>query len=402
MDSLKELFKIGNGPSSSHTMGPERAAKRFKAKNPDAAKFVVELYGSLALTGKGHLTDYIIIETLKPVETEIVWMPDYVHPYHTNGMKFIALDANGNEMDSWLVFSVGGGTIMEEGQQRQGGTTVYPLGTMKQIMEWCEKNKKELWEYVVENEGEEIWPFLDEIRVAFENAVENGLSKTGLLPGTIKLPRRAQSFYRKARQDNSRNGFTGKIFAYTLAVSEENGAGGRVVTAPTCGAAGVIPGLLYALKEEYKLDEKEMLKGIAIAGIIGNVIKENATISGAEGGCQAEVGSACAMAAAMACFFLGGSLEQIEYAAEMALEHHLGLTCDPVGGYVQIPCIERNAAAAVRALDSANYALYTDGKHTVSFDQVVITMGETGKDLKHEYRETSLGGLAKFNFGSEC
>jgi L-serine dehydratase len=383
-------------------MGPERAAKRFKAKNPDAAKFVVELYGSLALTGKGHLTDYIIIETLKPVETEIVWMPDYVHPYHTNGMKFIALDANGNEMDSWLVFSVGGGTIMEEGQQRQGGTTVYPLGTMKQIMEWCEKNKKELWEYVVENEGEEIWPFLDEIRVAFENAVENGLSKTGLLPGTIKLPRRAQSFYRKARQDNSRNGFTGKIFAYTLAVSEENGAGGRVVTAPTCGAAGVIPGLLYALKEEYKLDEKEMLKGIAIAGIIGNVIKENATISGAEGGCQAEVGSACAMAAAMACFFLGGSLEQIEYAAEMALEHHLGLTCDPVGGYVQIPCIERNAAAAVRALDSANYALYTDGKHTVSFDQVVITMGETGKDLKHEYRETSLGGLAKFNFGSEC
>ena len=402
MDSLRELFKVGNGPSSSHTMGPERAAKRFKAENPDAAAFRVELYGSLALTGKGHLTDYIIVETLKPAPTEIVWMPDFVHPYHTNGMKFIALDAQGNETKSWLVFSVGGGSIMEEGELRHGNSKVYTLGKLREIIKWCEKNKKELWEYVIEYEGESIWFFLDQIRTAMEAAVESGLSKTGILPGTIRLPRRAQNFYRKARNDHSRNGFTGKIFAYTLAVAEENGAGGRVVTAPTCGAAGIIPGLMYALKEEYKLDNKEVLKGLAIAGLIGNIIKENATISGAEGGCQAEVGSACAMAAAMACFILGGSIDQIEYAAEMALEHHLGLTCDPVGGYVQIPCIERNAAAAVRALDAANYALYTDGKHTVSFDQVVETMGETGRDLKEEYKETSLGGLAKFSFESEC
>ncbi len=402
MDSLRELFKVGNGPSSSHTMGPERAAKRFKAENPGAASFKVELYGSLALTGKGHLTDYIIIETLKPKATEIVWMPDYVHPYHTNGMRFIALNENGEELNSWLVFSVGGGTIMEEGQQRQGASKVYSFGTMDDIINWCEKNKKELWEFVIESEGESIWYFLDQIRIAMENAVQTGLSKTGVLPGTIRLQRRAQSFFRKARNDSTRNGFVGKIFAYALAVSEENGGGGRVVTAPTCGAAGVIPGLMYALKEEYNLSNEEISKGLAIAGLIGNIIKENATISGAEGGCQAEVGSACAMAAGMACFILGGSTEQIEYAAESALEHHLGLTCDPVGGYVQIPCIERNAAAAVRALDAAHYALYTDGKHTISFDQVVNTMKETGKDLKEEYKETSLGGLAKYKFTGNC
>jgi L-serine dehydratase len=273
---------------------------------------------------------------------------------------------------------------------------------MDDIVEWCNANRKDLWEYVVEFEGESIMPFLERIWEAMEEAVKSGISKTGVLPGTIKYPRKAQMFYRKARRDNTRSGFTGKIFAYTLAVSEENGGGGKVVTAPTCGAAGIIPGLLYALREEYDLPKSEVLRGLAVAGIIGNVIKQNATISGAEGGCQAEVGAACAMAAGMATFILGGSIEQIEYSAEIALEHHLGLTCDPVGGYVQIPCIERNAAAAVRALDAANYSLYTDGKHTVSFDQVVQTMKETGRDLKEAYKETSLGGLAKFNFDANC
>lgn len=402
MDSLRELFKIGNGPSSSHTMGPERAAKKFKADNPDASAFRVELYGSLAATGKGHLTDWIIIETLKPKETEILWKSEVSYDYHTNGMRFFALDSEENIIKEWLVFSVGGGTIMEDGQARQGGSSVYPLGTMTEIMDWCTKNRKELWEYVEEMEGSSIWPFLEKIWEAMESCIKTGISRTGVLPGTLKYPRKAQSFYRKARRDNSRNGFTGKIFAYTLAVSEENGGGGRVVTAPTCGASGVIPGLLYALKEEYNLSEDEVLKGLAIAGLIGNIIKENATISGAEGGCQAEVGAACSMAAGMSTFLLGGSLKQIEYSAEIALEHHLGLTCDPVGGYVQIPCIERNAAAAVRALDAANYSLYTDGQHSVSFDQVVLTMKETGRDLKCEYKETSLGGLAKFNFDAEC
>ena len=402
MDSLKELFKIGNGPSSSHTMGPERAAKKFKEKNFKAAKFEVELYGSLALTGKGHLTDWIIIETMKPIPTEIIWKPEVVHRYHTNGMLFKAFDENNNKIDEWLVFSVGGGTIMEHYQERKGVQSIYRLNTMKDIQEWCEQNHKEYWEYVVECEGEDIFNFLKEIWEAMKSAVEKGINTTGILPGSLKYPRKASNFYRKARNNRSRGGFLGRIFAYTLAVSEENGAGGRVVTAPTCGACGVLPGLLYAMKEEYDLNEEEILKSLAIAGLIGNLIKENATISGAEGGCQAEIGSACAMAAAMACFLLGGSLSQIEYAAEMALEHHLGLTCDPVGGYVQVPCIERNAAASARALDAAAYSLYTDGKHKVTFDQVVRTMGETGKDLKQEYRETSLGGLAKFTFNAEC
>lgn len=398
MDSLKELFKIGNGPSSSHTMGPERAAKRFKSENPNAASFKAELYGSLALTGKGHLTDWIIIETLKPQPTEIVWKPEVIHDYHTNGMKLFAYDEDGNLMNDWLVFSVGGGTIMEEGQARKGGAEVYSLSTMEDIMKWCNENNKELWEYVVAMEGEGIWDFLEEIWEAMSAAVKTGLSKSDVLPGALKYPRKAQTIYRKATKQNSPDAFRGKIFAYTLAVSEENGGGGRVVTSPTCGAAGVVPGLLYALREEYDLPKEEVLKGLAIAGLIGNLIKENATISGAEGGCQAEIGAACAMAAGMAAFLLGGFLEQIEYAAEMALEHHLGLTCDPIGGYVQVPCIERNAKAAVRALDSVIYSLYTDGKHLVSFDQVVETMKKTGHDLRYEYKETSLGGLADLKF----
>ncbi len=402
MDSLKELFKIGNGPSSSHTMGPERAAKKFKMENPDADSFKVELYGSLAATGKGHLTDWVIEETLKPKITEIIWMPEFVHEFHTNGMKFIAKDKDGNKTKEWLVFSVGGGTIVEDGESRGGTNKVYPLTTMDGVIKWCKSNQKELWEYVVEMEDPSIWAFLEKIWEAMEQSVKTGLSKTGVLPGTLKYPRKAQMFYRKARRDDLRNGYLGKIFAYTLAVSEENGGGGRVVTAPTCGAAGIIPGLLYALKEEYDLSMEETLRGLAIAGLIGNLIKENATISGAEGGCQAEVGAGCAMAAGMAAFILGGSLDQIEYAAEMALEHHLGLTCDPVGGYVQIPCIERNAAAAVRALDAANYSLFTDGHHSVSFDNVVLTMKQTGLDMKCEYKETSLGGLAKFDFNAKC
>jgi len=291
---------------------------------------------------------------------------------------------------------------MEHYQERKGAQAIYQLNSMDEIKKWCEDNQKELWEYVVECEGKEIFEFLKEIWEAMKEAVERGINTTGVLPGTLKYPRKASNFYRKARNNHSRGGFLGRIFAYTLAVSEENGGGGKVVTAPTCGACGVVPGLLYALREEYDLQEDEILKSLAIAGLIGNLIKENATISGAEGGCQAEVGSACSMAAAMACFLLGGSLAQIEYAAEMALEHHLGLTCDPVGGYVQVPCIERNAAAAARALDAAAYSLYTDGKHKVTFDQVVKTMGETGKDLKEEYKETSLGGLAKFTFNAEC
>ncbi|MDP0487910.1 MAG: L-serine ammonia-lyase [Fusobacterium sp. JB019] len=396
MDSLKELFKIGNGPSSSHTMGPERAARKFKKEVSNAEKYKVELYGSLALTGKGHLTDWIVEKTLGKEKTEIIWKPEFIHPFHPNAMKFFAYDKNGDEIKNWLVFSVGGGTIIEEGQERNSRSTVYPLKKMDDILEWCESNKKELWEYVFQYEDKNIKLFLLDIWQAMKEAVERGIIKEGVLPGSIGLKRRAAVFYKKARTEGKVRAFRGKLFAHTLAVSEENAAGGRVVTAPTCGAAGVIPGTLYTLVGTFELSDDEIVKALAIAGLIGNIVKENASISGAEAGCQAEVGTACAMAAGMATFIMGGTKEQIEYASEMALEHSLGLTCDPVGGYVQIPCIERNASAAARALDTANYAIYTDGIHSVSFDDVVITMKETGKDMKKEYRETSLGGLAKY------
>ena len=284
---------------------------------------------------------------------------------------------------------------MEASESRIGRSEIYPLTKLEDIIKWCKDNCKELWEYVEEYEDKDIWAYLMKIWHSMEKTIDIGLSKTGVLPGTLKYPRKAQMFYKKARREGSRLKNTGLTFAYALAVSEENGGGGIVVTAPTCGACGVVPAVLRSIKEELSLDEEEILKGLAIGGLIGNLIKENASISGAEVGCQGEVGAACSMAAAIATYFYGGTLRQIEYAAEMALEHHLGMTCDPVGGYVQVPCIERNAVAAERALSAANYSLFTDGSHRVSFDEVVITMMETGKDLKCAYRETSEGGLAK-------
>jgi len=395
MDSLRELYKIGNGPSSSHTMGPQKAAQIFKDNNTNAQSFKVELYGSLAATGKGHLTDWIIIETLKPLSCEIVWKPEVVKEFHTNGMNFHSLDKDGNILNSWEVFSVGGGSIMEASAKRTGEKGLYPLTKLEDIIVWCNEHSKELWEYIEEYEGKEIWDYLKTIWYSMEKTIETGLNKTGVLPGTLKYPRKAQMFYKKARREGNRLKNTGLTFAYALAVSEENGGGGVVVTAPTCGACGVVPSVLRSIKEELSLDENEVLKGLAIGGLIGNLVKENASISGAEVGCQGEVGVACSMGAAIATYFYGGNLRQIEYASEMALEHHLGMTCDPVGGYVQVPCIERNAVAAERALSAANYSLFTDGQHRVSFDEVVITMMETGKDLKCAYRETSEGGLAK-------
>ncbi len=396
MDSLKELFKIGCGPSSSHTMGPERAAKKFGKENENAHSFRVELYGSLAATGKGHLTDWIIEETLKPRKTEIVWKPEYVHPYHTNGMKFTALDENGNALNEWLVFSVGGGTIKDLSDAGSRTEEVYKLNKLDDIIKWCKENNKELWQYVEECEGKDIWNHLKDILDTMHNAVSEGIEKDGILPGKLRLQRRAKGFYDKIKGQHNYHAITKKIFAYALAVAEQNSSAGTIVTAPTCGAAGVIPGLLRAMREEHNLDEETCLKALAIGGLIGNLIKQNATISGAEAGCQAEIGAACSMASAMAAYILGGTLEQIEYAAEMGMEHHLGMTCDPVGGYVQIPCIERNAIVAVRSLNTADYALSTDGHHTISFDQVVITMKETGKDMCPSYKETSIGGLAKY------
>ena len=395
MDSLKELYKIGNGPSSSHTMGPQKAATIFKERTPDAKSYRVTLYGSLAATGKGHLTDWIIAETMEPKDTEILWRPDMVKAFHTNGMLFEALDETGTVMQTWEIFSVGGGTIAEEHSSGRGAKRIYPNSKLDDIIQECREHNKELWEYVEENEAADIWDYLKIIWETMCDSIERGISKSGVLPGDLKYPRKAQMFYKRARLQDKRLKSTGNIFAYALATSEENGSGGIVVTAPTCGSAGVVPGVLRALKEDYDLGEDEILKALAVGGIIGNLVKENASISGAEVGCQGEVGAACAMAAAMAAYLFGGSLSQIDYAAEMALEHHLGMTCDPVGGYVQVPCIERNAVAAVRAINAAEYTLFTDGSHRISFDQVVVTLAETGRDLKCGYRETSLAGLAK-------
>lgn len=398
MDTLKELYKIGCGPSSSHTIGPQRAVKRVREKFPNADSFIVELWGSLAATGKGHFTDWIIIETFKPLQVEIKWMPNFIHELHTNGMKFIALDKNKSPVGEQIIFSVGGGTIknLEELLDTSPKKEIYPLNTMSEIIKWCKANNKELWQYVDEFEDSSIWEHLREIYKAMDEAVSNGLGKEDVLPGPLKYPRKAKEMYEKALTKRASLVLTNKIFAYALAVSEENASIGQVVTAPTCGASGVIPGLLRGMREEYELDEDKILKGLAIAGLIGNLIKHNATISGAEGGCQAEVGAACSMGAAMATYFMGGNIDQIEYAAESAMEHHLGMTCDPVGGFVIIPCIERNAICSVRALNTAVYCLSTDGSHTISFDEVVKTMKETGKDMCSAYKETSDGGLAKY------
>lgn len=396
MDSLRELFKVGRGPSSSHTIGPERACKKAMEKFPAADSYEIELWGSLAATGKGHRTDWVIEETLKPKKVNIIWKKDFVHKLHTNGIKFIPLDKNGNKIGEWVVFSVGGGTIKDIDEIQQATNRVYTLNKMDDILKWCKENKKEIWQYVEYCEGPGIWEYLKEIDQAMTKAVANGLSKDGILPGPLKYPRKAKEIYKKIFNKRASLVLTNKIFAYSLAVSEENASYGTVVTAPTCGAAGVIPGLLNALKEEYELKEKHVLRGLAIAGLFGNLIKHNATISGAEGGCQAEIGAACSMAAAMAAYFMRGTNEQIEYAAECAMEHHLGMTCDPVGGWVQIPCIERNAVCSVRAFNTATFCLSTDGEHTISFDQVVITMKETGRDMCSAYKETSIGGLAKY------
>ncbi len=393
MKSLRELFRIGKGPSSSHTMGPNRAAKLFGARNGDAASFQVTLYGSLAATGKGHMTDVAIEEALCPLApVEILWRPDVFLPEHPNGMKFRALDYEGNLMDEWLCYSVGGGALnIDETRE------VYEMNTLSEIQAWCEHNGRGYWEYVDLCEPD-IWEYLQTVWEAMKASVERGLEHEGVLPGPLNLPRKASVYYVKASGYKQHLQTRGLVYAYALAVSEENASGGTIVTAPTCGSCGVLPSVLYHLSNGHKFSDTKILHAMATAGIIGNVVKTNASISGAEVGCQGEVGVACAMASAAACQLFGGSPAQIEYAAEMGLEHHLGMTCDPICGLVQIPCIERNAFAATRALDSNLYAAFSDGKHRITFDHVVDVMKQTGKDLPSLYKETSTGGLAaKFN-----
>ncbi|MDN9294232.1 L-serine ammonia-lyase [Clostridioides difficile] len=395
MDTLKELFKIGSGPSSSHTMGPQRAAERFKNENPDAESFRAILYGSLAATGKGHLTDYIIEKTIAPKKVEIVWEEDIIKDFHPNGMKFEALDKDKNVTAEWTVYSVGGGTIAEEGQRNSKSNSIYHLDTMDEIVKWCKENNKTLVDFVLECEPKDIKDYINTIKDAMRKSIDDGLSTDEIIPGKLLLKRRASTFYNAYKKDKS---FSTLVYAYALAASEQNASGNIIVTAPTCGSAGVIPGIFFAMQDFYNYDDEKIIEALLVAGIIGNIIKTNASISGAEVGCQGEVGAACSMAAAAVAYLKGGTIDHIEYAAEIALEHHLGMTCDPVYGYVQIPCIERNAMAAQRAYDAANYALLTDGSHSVSLDQVVETMKETGIDMMDKYKETAKGGLAKHFF----
>lgn len=397
MKSIRELFRIGTGPSSSHTMGPRQAAEIFMARNKAAQGFEVTLYGSLAATGKGHMTDSAILDVLNQsgMPVKILWEPDTFLPYHPNAVRFKSLDQVGFPQEEAIFYSVGGGAIEEDGKPLEGSPEIYTLNTMSEIMDYCEKSGRSYWEYVEQCEGYGIWEYLTKVWETMKAAVEKGLNTEGRLPGPLNLQRKAPSYFVKANgyKDNLKS--RGLTFAYALAVSEENASRGTIVTAPTCGSSGVLPGVLYHLWKSRNFPETRILHALATAGLFGNVVKQNASISGAEVGCQGEVGVACAMAAAAASQLFGGSPAQIEYAAEMGLEHHLGMTCDPVCGLVQIPCIERNAYAAARALDANIFSSFTDGGHRVSFDHLVEVMKETGHDLPSLYKETGTGGLAK-------
>lgn len=399
-------------------MAPRKAAELFYQRHPDAVHYEVTLYGSLAATGKGHLTDVAIQQSIPGIQ--ILWEPHVFKPFHPNGMEFRAYDAVGTETARWLVYSIGGGALAEEQDPQDplqlplqmGRVSKLPSSietnsapslrregrggsSLSSILRYCESSGKGYWEYVEECEGADIWDYLRLVWQTMVEAVERGIDAEGVLPGPLHLRRKANSYFVKASgyRDNIRT--RALVFAYALAVAEENAAGGKIVTAPTCGSCGVMPGVLYHLWKSKDFSEMRILHALATAGLIGNVVKHNASISGAEVGCQGEVGVACAMAAAAATQLFGGSVAQIEYAAEMGLEHHLGMTCDPVCGLVQIPCIERNAYAAARALDANLYASFTDGNHRVSFDKVVEVMKQTGHDLPSLYKETGEGGLAK-------
>ena len=396
MQSLKELFKVGSGPSSSHTMGPKKAAEIFKQKNSDADSFEVILYGSLALTGKGHLTDYIIKEVLKPIPTTLHFNLDEKCTVHPNTLDLIAYK-NEKTIDKIRVYSVGGGTIKIEGQKESDAQKIYTLTTFEKIKAYCKEKNINLYDYVCEVEGkEEITEYLKQIWDAMQSAINRGLSTSGTIPGSLKLKRKAKQIFEFMLDEETPEIRRNRILSgYSYAVSEENASGGVIVTAPTCGACGVLPAVLYYMKTEKNYSDEKIIEGLAVAGLIGNLVKTNASISGAECGCQAEVGTACSMAAAAAAHILGLGISRIENSAEVAMEHHLGLTCDPVYGYVQIPCIERNAVAAMRALDATYLSLMLGKQKYIPFDMVVETMYETGKDLNSHYRETSSGGLAK-------
>ncbi len=399
MKSIKTLYKIGIGPSSSHSMGPKRAVRHFLDQLAETAfaRIEVALYGSLAATGKGHLTDKAISDELSGYAFQILWLPDVFLPVHPCGLKIKALDSEGTTVLERCYYSIGGGELTDERGRALESTynEVYPDDTIEAALGWCRWQKADFTDYVITHEGADLMTFLRQIWGTMAQAVRRGLAAKGVLPGGLNLLRRACAMQHQAHERIGMLRDLNLLSAYALAVAEENAAGGTIVTAPTCGACGIVPAVLYYFHKHYHMSEENILRALATAGLFGVSVAQRASISGAEIGCQGEIGTACAMASAAAAQLLSGTPPQVEYAAEMALEHMLGLTCDPIAGLVQIPCIERNAFAAMRAMECACYALSTNGRHHVSFDAVVNVMDETGRDLQNKYKETALGGLAK-------
>jgi L-serine dehydratase len=455
--SIFDLFSIGVGPSSSHTVGPMRAANLFIAelKNINqiinTARVVIDLYGSLALTGKGHCTDYAIIiglesnlpENIEPTSShvryseilktkemhfaalknisfdpakDLIFHYDKVLSHHSNGMCFSAFDADGKQIFSKVYYSVGGGFVVDEHSFNGNMSSVntknsdkankqqpYPFNTAKTLLKHCKDNNKTIADIVFANElvyrsEQEIKQGILNIWHVMKNCINKSLNEPGILPGGLNIKRRAPELYQKLTIARSNNTYIDNdmnwLSLYAIAVNEENAAGGKVVTAPTNGAAGTIPSVLKYFSERPECTDDKIVEFLLTAAAIGILYKERASISAAEVGCQGEVGVACSMAAAAYAAVLGGDIYQVENAAEIGMEHNLGMTCDPIGGLVQIPCIERNAAGAVQAVNAAQLALLGDGKHYVSLDKVIDTMRETGRDMMSKYKETSLGGLA--------
>ena len=397
MKSIREIYKIGKGPSSSHTMGPERAALQFLKEYPDAARYQVILYGSLNKTGVGHGTDRVLLDTLGESRTEIIFSPDSWEGMHPNTLDLIAFDGEGMKLGRQRVESIGGGDIRFPGQKTAEGEEVYIEHSFAEISDFCKwRYINTLSEYVELNEGPEIWDFLMNVWQTMKNAIDEGLKAEGVLPGGLNVQRKAKYLYEQPnleREPGLRE--FQLIAAYAYAVAEQNAGNGTIVTAPTCGACGIVPAVLKYAQETKGYTDEEICRALATAGIIGNLTKTNASISGAECGCQAEVGTACSMAAAALAELYKQNLDQVEYAAEVAMEHHLGLTCDPICGLVQIPCIERNAVAAMRAMNACNLSYFLTGSRNISYDMVCRAMKETGVNLNHRFRETSEGGQAK-------
>lgn len=392
MESIKELYKVGRGPSSSHTMGPEKACSYMKLKY-DGDHYKVALYGSLSHTGKGHLTDKIIQQVL--VNVDIIFSPVSIGE-HPNTMD-IEVYKNNQLIKTERFYSVGGGSIVREGESKSTSKNVYPHKSFDEIKEYCKVEDITLSEYVYRFEDRNIKYYLGGIWDVMKSSIRRGLAKEGTLPGALEVKRKGKELFQKIKLLELKHVTGLKLAAaYAYAVSEENASGGLIVTAPTCGASGILPGVLQYLQDNHRFKDEEIIDGLATAGIIGNLVKHNASISGAEAGCQAEVGTACSMAAAACSALYKQNIDSIEYAAEMAIEHHLGLTCDPILGYVQIPCIERNAVGALRALNASELAAFLYGTRFISFDAVVETMMLTGRDLSPSYRETSEGGLAAY------